>query len=89
MKFSSRDIEQLADKSVTEIHELTTKAEIKFTAPEKLMLNLIKLLMLIPPFFFVARQELLWFLIALASSLLVYLFLYTPVRLKFISKYLK
>ena len=55
---------------------------------EKLLLNLIKLAMLIPPFIFLARLEFLLLGASLAAVAVVYFLVMRPASLMFISKHL-
>ena len=55
--FSTNQIAELSNKPLRERHELIQKAEAKFTAPEKLLLNLLKLVMLLPPFFLLGETR--------------------------------
>ena len=86
--FSSRDIPELSDKTPEKRHELLMKAEVKLTAPEKLMLNLIKLIMLVPAFLMIARQEWLLFIVAVMFGIVVKVGFAQPLRHYFLRKHL-
>lgn len=83
---NSNQIPALDNKNLKERQALINQAEKKLTVPEKLILNLLKLLMLIPPFLFLARQEWLALLGTITCSLLVYVLIYRNRFLTFISK---
>ncbi|WP_206484675.1 DUF6170 family protein [Thalassotalea sp. G2M2-11] len=87
--FSSKNIPELANLSIKERQEVIAKAQQKFTAPEKLILNLLKLIMLVPPFLFLARQE--WTNLAAATviMLLVHYFINKPLQYLICRKYIK
>ncbi|WP_448569894.1 DUF6170 family protein [Thalassotalea ganghwensis] len=86
--FSSKNIPELSELSFQERQEKVIQAQQKFSVPEKLILNLLKLGMLIPPFLFLARQEWAYFSIAALISVLVKMWVYIPVQLAFCRKYL-
>ncbi|WP_074500600.1 DUF6170 family protein [Thalassotalea sp. PP2-459] len=81
--FSSKDIPELESYSIKERQLKLEEAQKKFTAPEKLILNILKLLMLIPPFFYFAQQEWQYFVISFLFTLLIFFFIFTPVKLSF------
>lgn len=85
---SSNDIEQLKDLPIKERQALLAKAEKKLTAPEKLVLNLLKLVMLVPPFYFLARQEWGNFVLTIVVSLVFFAFIFKRVLLRFLSRHL-
>ena len=86
--FSSRHIPELSELSIQERKQKIGQALQKLSVPEKLTLNLIKLAMLIPPFFFLARQDWTFFSIAALVSVLVKMWIYIPIQLSFCRKYL-
>lgn len=86
--FSSKDIPALAKAEVTERNHLVYQAQQKLSVPQKLVLNLLKLVLLIPPFLFLARQE--WGILAVAlfTSFAGYALLFRPVFFSFVNKVL-
>ncbi|MEP4891754.1 MAG: DUF6170 family protein [Aliiglaciecola sp.] len=88
--FSTRQIPQLRNLSIDERFIRIRAAENKLTAPEKLLLNVIKLLIMVPVFVFVLRtfqdwSSLLWAgLIILAYPLIL-----KPFQYSLCAKYLK
>jgi len=89
MYFSSKDIPELANKPLKERAELIYKAQAKLTVPEKLILNLLKLVLLIPPFIYLARQD--WGVLTLtvALSLVGYMLIFKPISFTFLQRHLK
>lgn len=86
--FFSKNTPELANHLPRERHEIILKAEQKLTVPEKLILNLLKLLMLVPPFLYLARQEWLMLTIALVATLFIKLIIFTPIKLAFCRKHI-
>lgn len=86
---SSNDIEQLKDLPIKERQALLAKAKTKLTAPERLVLNLLKLLMLIPPFYFLARQEWSNLLLSIIATITLFLLVFKRVHFGFLSKHIK
>lgn len=86
---SSEQLPELVEYSTRERDEILKKAQEKFIAPEKFILNILKLIMLTPPFLFLARQEFTYFALALISSFLLYFFVAQPLKLLFSRKYIK
>jgi len=86
--FSSNQIPELKPYSLKQRQEILAQARTKLTTPEKLLLNLIKLAMLIPPFIFLARLEFLLLGASLAAVAVVYFLVMRPASLMFISKHL-
>ncbi|SEK47920.1 hypothetical protein SAMN05216262_101456 [Colwellia chukchiensis] len=86
--FSSNKIPALQDFSLHQRQAILALAQAKLTAPEKLVLNIIKLLMLIPPFLFIANLQGMAMLVSVAVVLLAYFFLLRPIMLFFSLKYL-
>ncbi|MBB6542741.1 DUF6170 family protein [Thalassotalea piscium] len=85
---SSNQLPELANHLPRERHEILIRAEQKLTVPEKLILNLLKLLMLVPPFLYLARQEWLMLTIALVATLFIKLTIFTPIKLAFCRKHI-
>lgn len=86
--FSTKQIPELTGLSISERTKKLQQAEVKLNAPEKLTLNLLKLCMIIPPFFYLAQQNWSLFFIALLFSTTLKFGIFTPIKLKFLSKYL-
>lgn len=84
---SSNDIEQLKDLPIKERQALLAKAEKKLTAPERLVLNLLKLTMLIPPFYFLARQEWQYLVLTSVTSFVFFIFVFKRVLFKYVAKH--
>ncbi|MBA6389424.1 hypothetical protein H4J38_01380 [Colwellia sp. BRX10-3] len=86
--FSSNKIPALHEFSLHQRQAILTLAQSKLTAPEKFILNMIKLSLLIPPFLFIANLQ----GIALASSvalvLIAYFAVLRPIMLFFSQKHL-
>ena len=76
--FTAKSIPALANYSVKERQEIINKAANKLTAPEKLIINLIKLSILVPMFLFIVWLD--GWLIALPVilALVAYFFVYRP-----------
>lgn len=63
-------------------------AQAKLSAPEKLLLNIIKLMLLIPPFLFIANLQGLAIVVSIALVLIAYFILLRPIMLYFSLKHL-
>ena len=63
-------------------------AQTKLSAPEKLLLNIIKLMLLIPPFLFIANLQGLAIVISITAVLIAYFILLRPIMLHFTIKHL-
>lgn len=85
---SSKQLPELVQHSPRERQEILSKAQQKLTVPEKLVLNILKLFMLTPPFLFLARQEIIALTFALIGSFTLYFFVAKPLKLHFCRKYL-
>ena len=92
MKFylTSRNIPELRELDLSGRLAAIEKASRKLTPPEKLLLNIIKLLIIVPVFAFILRvgqdwTSLLW----AAGFIALYPFVLKPVQLNMIRKYLK
>jgi hypothetical protein len=85
--FSSKNIPQLENLSFAERQQTILQAAKKLTPPEKLILNIIKLLIVVPLFLYMA-----W-LAGWAKALppvlafVAYVLVYRPVYLKLVSKH--
>lgn len=86
--FSTNKIPTLAGLSLSERADKLRQALVKMTAPEKLTLNVLKLCMITPPFFFIANQEVLLSILFVILSLLSYFIIFLPIKFNFINKYL-
>lgn len=88
MIFSSNQIERLSDYSLGDRHQILALAFALLTVPQKLVLNLMKLVLLIPPFIYLARQD--WGLMLVATFIAVacYLGIMKPISLYFSSQHL-
>jgi len=88
MIFSTKQLKALNDFNLSERQAILALAHQKLSVPEKLILNIIKLILLIPPFIFLARQE--WLLLLATSfiSVLAYFLIMKPISLTFGQKYL-
>ena len=88
MYFSSQRIPSLANYSLKERQAILAIAEQKLTTPEKLIINIIKLLVLIPAFIYLARLQHWSVPLLLALLWLSYLVIMRPIILMFTQKYL-
>lgn len=88
MIFSSNQIKALSDFNLGDRHQILTLAFAFLTVPQKLILNLIKLALLIPPFIYLARQD--WGLMTFTTIvvLLCYLMIMKPLSLYFCCQHL-
>ena len=86
--FSTKQIPALAELPLSERISRLQQAEIKMNVPEKLTLNLLKSCMLIPPFFYIANQKVLFSIIFVILSLISYFIIFLPIKFNFLKKYL-
>lgn len=86
--FSSADVTQLASFSPVERRQIIEMAASKLAAPEKLLLNIIKLLILIPPFIMLARIDSWWLFLPLVLLLVGYFVIVRPITLYFVVKHI-
>ncbi len=86
--FSSNKIPQLTPYSLQQRQAILALAQTKLTAPEKLLLNIIKLMLLIPPFLFIANLQGLAIVGSIIVVLLAYFILLRPIMLHFTVKHL-
>lgn len=86
--FSSNKLTELKNYSLTQRQQILALAASKLTAPEKFVLNVLKLFMLVPPFLFLAQLEGIFFIASLVSVLVIYFILLRPISLLFTRKYL-
>ncbi len=88
--FTHQQIPQLKDLSVAQRMERLREAENRMIAPEKLLLNILKLLIIVPVFVFILRASDDWFaLVWAALFILAYPFLLKPLQYSMCAKYLK
>lgn len=86
--FSSNQIPTLQNFSVRQRHTIITLAEKKLTAPEKLLINLLKLAILVPMFLYIVWLKGWLIAIPIIIALLAYLIIFRPVFLFLLSKHL-
>ncbi|GHF80989.1 DUF6170 family protein [Thalassotalea marina] len=86
---SSQQVPALSDLSTKERFERIVATQQLFTAPERLILNLFKLVLLIPPFIFLARQDWGVFILSSVLSVAAYIVILNPIKLFFIDRYLQ
>jgi len=86
MIFSTNQIPELQTFSIKERQALMAIANTKLTVPEKLILNLIKLCLIIPPFMYLSAKDVVGFVIALVLVLSAYAFIMRPIALMFARK---
>ncbi len=92
MKFylSTRQIPELKELSMPERMAALRAAENKLTAPEKTLLNILKLLIIVPVFVFILRAGEDWFALVWAGCfILAYPFFLKPFQYSLSVKYLK
>ena len=88
--FTAQSIPELQQKSMDERLQAVDKATKKLTPPEKLVLNIIKLLIIVPVFALILRVGQDWTALLWAALFIsLYPFLLRPVQLNMIRKYLK
>ncbi|MDN3651663.1 DUF6170 family protein [Thalassotalea ponticola] len=86
--FSSNQFEQLKDFNFAEKQQIIELANHKMTAPTKLLLNILKLLILIPPFMLLARVDSWLFVLPLILLLVCYFVILRPLSLMFLSQHI-
>jgi len=86
--FSSNKIPALHTFSLHQRQAILTMAQAKLSAPEKFILNIIKLSLLIPPFFFIANLQGLALAASIALVLTAYFIILRPIMLFFSQKHL-
>jgi hypothetical protein len=86
---STKKIPALADKPLTERMATLEDAAKKMTVPEKTLLNVLKLLVIVPVFYLVLQVSNNWFsLLWAAFVLLLYPILVKPIQYSLSAKYL-
>lgn len=88
MYFSSNQITELDKYSTQEKRQILLLAMAKLTVPEKFILNMIKLCLLIPPFLLLANLMMLEFAGVLVLVFAAYVIIMRPLSLKFASNHL-
>jgi len=86
--FSTNKLSELDNFTLAQRQQILALAANKLTAPEKFVLNILKLIMLVPPFLFMAQLEGVLFIVSIFSVLAVYFILLRPISLLFTRKYL-
>jgi hypothetical protein len=87
---STKKIPALTDKPLTERMALLEDAAKKMTVPEKTILNLLKLLVIVPVFALILQVTDNWFSLAWAGLiLLLYPIFVKPIQYSLSAKYLK
>ena len=85
---SSNNIPELSEYSLQERHIILSLASEKLITPQKLVINLIKLMVLIPPFIMLARLDSWALFIPLVFMLVGYFLIMRPINLIFIRAHL-
>ncbi len=86
--FSSKDIPELANYSIQERQLRIAQAAKKLTPPEKLIINLIKLLIVVPMFLYMAWLDGWAVTLPPVLGFLAYIVVYRPVYLRIVSRHL-
>ena len=86
--FSSNKIPALQPFSLHQRQAILALVQAKLSAPEKFILNMIKLLLLIPPFLFIANLQGLAIVSSIMIVLIAYFIVLRPILLFFTSKHL-
>lgn len=86
---SSKNIPELERFELNERHQIIEKAVGQLNAPEKLALNILKLLILLPIFIFLSKESWGLVLVSLLGALLGYVVLLRPLTLGLASKYIQ
>lgn len=87
--FSTNQISLLDTFTSREKHEIMALALSKFTVPQKLIVNLLKLCMLIPPFLYLANLEMVMLTVTVVIVLAVYVLIMRPVCFWFAQEHLE
>lgn len=88
--FSARQIPQVKHLSMPDRMAALRAAENRLTAPEKTLLNILKLLIIVPVFVFILRAGQDWFALVWAGLfILAYPFLLKPFQYSLSAKYIK
>jgi len=86
--FSTNKLPELENFTLMQRQQILALAAAKLTAPEKFVLNILKLFMLVPPFLFLAQLDGIFFVFSLFGVLAIYFILLRPISLIFTRKYL-
>lgn len=86
--FSSNNLPELGNYSLQDRQYILALASEKLITPQKLVLNIIKLLILIPPFIMLARLDSWWLFAPLCFVLIGYFLIMRPISLYFIKQHL-
>ena len=86
--FSANKIPALAPYSIQQRQAILALAQAKLSAPEKFILNIIKLVLLIPPFIYIANLQGVAIIISITAVLISYFLLLRPIMLFFTLKHL-
>jgi hypothetical protein len=86
--FSSNKIPALQVFSLHQRQAILALAQAKLSPPEKFLLNMIKLSLLIPPFFFIANLQGFALATSVVMVLIAYFLLLRPIMLFFTQKHL-
>lgn len=89
MIFSTNQIKLLNNYNIKERQQIIALASQKLTVPQKLILNLIKLALLIPPFLFIANMQGTALILSITVVLIAYFTLLRPVMLQFLLKHIE
>lgn len=81
--FSTNNIKELDNYSFQEKHLIITLANKRLTPPQKLILGILKLVLLIPPFWFLAQLDSWWMLLPVAFLMVSYMVILRPLSLSF------
>ncbi|MBL4910769.1 MAG: hypothetical protein JKX78_12255 [Alteromonadaceae bacterium] len=84
--FSSKNIPALQELTMQQRRETMQKAENKFTAPEKILLNLIKLSILVPMFLYMVWLDGWQLILPPVFAVIGYFFVYRVIILALINK---
>ncbi|WP_085298091.1 DUF6170 family protein [Cognaticolwellia mytili] len=86
--FSSNKIPELIPYNLHQRQAILALAQAKLTAPEKLLLNIIKLILLIPPFLFIANLQGMAIVGSIIIVMLAYFTFLRPIMLHVTLKHL-
>ena len=87
--FSSKQFNELNGFSFNERQQIISIAQSKLSVPEKLILNLLKLVLLIPLFWMLSTSNWLGFVITTIIVFTAYIMVVRPLNLKFLTKYIE
>ena len=86
--FSANKIPALSPYNIQQRQAILALAQTKLSAPEKFVLNIIKLVLLIPPFIYIANLQGVEIIISIIIVLISYFLLLRPIMLFFSLKHL-